>query len=124
ILSIFPHIKKWLLLLACDIPFFKREVLEFMWGNKEDGKACVIETNEGLQPFLAFYPKEVFPFWKESYEKGERRLQKILEVIPKKVIKEEEIKKFDPSLLSLININYQKDLAKVKEILNGSGEKF
>lgn len=117
ILSIFPHVEKWLLLLACDIPFFKKEVLEFMWEEKEEGKACVVRINGEFQPFLAFYPKEVFNFWEEAYKKGERKLQKIIKDMPKKIIEEKELFEIDPFLLSFTNINYPEDLEKLEEIL-------
>ncbi|MEA1910603.1 MAG: molybdenum cofactor guanylyltransferase, partial [Spirochaetota bacterium] len=35
IISIMPYVSDWLLLLACDIPFFEKKVLDFLWEKRD-----------------------------------------------------------------------------------------
>ncbi len=113
ILTISPLVKDWLLLLACDIPFFKTDILTLLWERKEEGKACLYRIDGKLHPFLALYPKDLLQYWEQAYYKGERRLRHILRDIPKVVLKENEISNIDPNCSSFTNINNPEQLRKL-----------
>ncbi len=113
ILRISPLVKDWLLLLACDIPFFKTEILTLLWERKEEGKACLYRIDDKLYPFLALYPKELLQYWKQAYYDGKRRLRHILRMMPKVVLDENEIRNIDPDCSSFVNINNPEQLRKL-----------
>lgn len=113
ILKISPLVKDWLLLLACDIPFFKTQVLNLLWDRKEEDKVCLYRIDGKLYPFLALYPKELLKDWENAYNKGKRRLRYILKDMPKIILEEEEIKDIDPALSSFTNINNPEQLKKL-----------
>ncbi len=113
ILSIIPRVKEWLLLLACDIPFFDPGVLDLLWKNRDREKATVIRVMGKYQPFLGLYPVPVLHFWEEAFAAGDYHLQRIVEKMPRRVIEEEELLVNNLSLLSFSNINTPEDLEKV-----------
>ncbi len=110
IISIIPYVKEWLLLLASDIPFFTKDILQLLINKKKKGKAVVFSINDKLNPFLALYHKSILNLWKEAKNNTERRLTKILDRIPKIVIPEMEAKAVDFELISFTNINTKEDL--------------
>lgn len=112
ILTIAPLVKNWLLLLACDMPFFNNNILNMLWEEKEEGKATLFRLNNKLQPFLALYPSETLKYWETAFYNQERRLRKILLNIPMKIIEENKIKKIDSDFLAFTNINKPENLIK------------
>lgn len=113
ILSIIPRVKEWLLLLACDIPFFDSGVLDLLWANRDRDKASVIRVFGKYQPFLALYPVSVLHFWEEAFAAGDYHLQRVVEKMPRRVIGEEDLIIHNLSLLSFSNINTPEDLERV-----------
>ena len=113
ILSIIPRVEEWLLLLACDIPFFDLGVLDLLWENRDSDKASVIRVFGKYQPFLALYPVSVLHFWEEAFATGDYHLQRVVEKMPRRVFEEEELLIHGLSLDSFSNINTPEDLDRV-----------
>lgn len=110
IISIMPYVSDWLLLLACDIPFFEKKVLDFLWQKRDSEKATVIHVNGKYQPFLGLYPKNVLPYWKDAFNSGDYHLQRVIEEMPKIVIEQSDLMFAGISLKSFLNINTPADL--------------
>jgi len=110
IISIIPYVSDWLLLLACDIPFFEKKVLDFLWEKRDSEKATVIHVNGKYQPFLGLYPKSVLPYWEEAFKHEEYHLQRVIEGMPKIVIQQSDLMFAGISLNSFLNINTPVDL--------------
>jgi molybdenum cofactor guanylyltransferase len=110
IISIMPYVKNWLLLLACDIPFFEKKVLDYLWEKRDKNKATVIHVNGKFQPFLGLYPKSVLPYWEEAFMREEFHLQRIIEGMPKIVIEQSDLIFAGINLHSFLNINTPADL--------------
>ena len=110
IISIIPYVSDWLLLLACDIPFFEKKVLDFLWDKRDSEKATVIHVNGKYQPFLGLYPKSVLPYWEEAFKREEYHLQRVIEGMPKIVIEQSDLMFAGISLNSFLNINTPADL--------------
>jgi molybdopterin-guanine dinucleotide biosynthesis protein A len=105
-----PYVSDWLLLLACDIPFFEKKVLDYLWEKRDSGKATVIHVNGKYQPFLGLYPKSVLPYWQEAFDREEFHLQRVIEGMPKIVIEQSDLMFAGISLQSFLNINTPADL--------------
>ena len=114
IISIFPYVKNWLLLLACDIPFFDEGVLDLLWESRNMEKAVVIRINGKYQPFLGLYPRPVLRFWEEAFVRGDFHLQRVVENMPRIVFEERELEERGFEISSFSNINTPEDLAQVK----------
>ena len=113
IISIKPYVTDWLLLLACDIPFFEKKVLEFLWKRRDREKATVIHVNGKYQPFLGLYPLSVLPYWEEAFERGDYHLQRVIEGMPRTVIQQSDLMFAGISLQSFLNINTRADLERI-----------
>ncbi|MFP4617642.1 MAG: molybdenum cofactor guanylyltransferase [Spirochaetaceae bacterium] len=82
ILSIAPFVKEWLLLAACDILLLDPEFIRTLKEAREPGKAVFPRTERGLQPLLAFYPKELLVYWERAYRSGNFKLRSTAERMP------------------------------------------
>lgn len=112
IISISPYVKGWLLLLACDIPFFDKGVLDLLWDNRSPDKAAVIRIAGKYQPFLGLYPRSVLHFWEEAFIRGDFHLQRVIESMPRIVFEEYDLEENGFSLSSFSNINTPADLVR------------
>ncbi|MFX0083227.1 MAG: molybdenum cofactor guanylyltransferase [Candidatus Hodarchaeota archaeon] len=109
------------LLLSCDMPLIKAEVVELMINESIEFECCIPRWNNGyLEPFFAIYP----------VEKGFQRAKEILitknygliNFVDKNwninyISVEKSIQPLDKNLGSLININGPIDLVKVIKLL-------
>ncbi len=111
-----PHVREWLLLLACDIPFFNEKVLRLLWENRSTEKASVFLLDGRYQPFLALYPRSLLHHWEEALESGNYRLQGIIEAMPKSVLTEEDLERAGVERFRLANINTPWDLEALEGI--------
>lgn len=114
IISIKPYVTDWLLLLACDIPFFEKKVLEFLWERRDREKATVIHVDGKYQPFLGLYPVSVLSYWEEAFDSGEYHLQRVIEGMPRTVSKQSDLMFAGISLRSFLNINTRADLERIE----------
>ena len=108
--SVIPRVHHWLLLLACDIPFFGPEVLELLWENRSIGEATVIRTEGRYHPFPALYPLAVLPLWEEALRTGTYHLQRTVERMPRRILTEDDLLSRGIRPEALHNINTPEDL--------------
>lgn len=113
IITVSPYVSEWLLLLACDIPFFDVRILDLLWENRDTSKAAVLRISGKYQPFLGLYPRSVLHFWEEAFDKGDYHLQRVVEKMPRKVFEEEDLLERGFHISSFSNINTIKDLEQV-----------
>ena len=126
IYSGFKHLNKLnfekALVLSCDMPLIKAEVIKFMIKQSENFDCCIPRWGNGfLEPFFAIYP----------VDKGLERAKEILlnenygllNLIDKQwkinyVSVEQLIQPLDKNLVSLININGPIDISKLIKLYN------
>ncbi|MBF9014508.1 MULTISPECIES: molybdenum cofactor guanylyltransferase [unclassified Oceanispirochaeta] len=111
--SIIPHVKEWLLLLACDIPFFDEQILNLLWEYRSMDKATVIRADDRYHPFLGLYPVSVLSCWDEAFAAGEYHLQRIVERMPRVILEEDLLESRGIDRLSFANINSPADLERL-----------
>ena len=104
---------EYAVVVACDMPFAKVQIIEYLLKLGEGFDAAVPVWPDGLaEPLFAVY--NVYRA-KEGFEAvlgtGTSSLQRALESLSHvNYISVEELKKFDPNMLSLFNINTEADL--------------
>jgi molybdenum cofactor guanylyltransferase len=111
--SVIPHVNEWLLLLACDIPFFDEQILNLLWEFRSSEKATVIWADGRYHPFLGLYPVSVLNFWDEAFMAGEYHLQRIVERMPRIILEEDLLESRGIDRLNLANINSPADLERL-----------
>jgi molybdopterin-guanine dinucleotide biosynthesis protein A len=109
-----------LFVMACDMPFMKKGLIEYMkdrflslssGGIEFD--ALVPEFNGGLEPLSAIYTSRIRDKLEDSLKRGRKGLHSLLREVDTIYIKEEEIKGIDPEGISFININTLEDLERI-----------
>lgn len=116
IVTVAPLVNDWLLLTACDILVLRRDIFRELWMHRAPGRAVVLESPEGLQPFAALYPAGLLHMWVEAFERGRYRLQRTLETMPKTVLPITGLeKKYGQSPL-LVNVNSFDDIRLLEDL--------
>lgn len=104
--------------IACDLPFVNRKLFKFM-KNIFDAKTVDVvipRTNNGYEPFYAFYRKSTcLPLVTDAIESEKKRLISWHENAIIHPVYEPELREFDPSLSSFININTPEELLLAQE---------
>ena len=108
------------LLLSCDMPLIKQEVIQLLIRESEGYDCCIPRWNNGfLEPFFAIYPVE------KTFKRAKWILETtnygLLNLIDKSwninfISVENTIKALDNNLMSLININGPIDIMKVMNL--------
>lgn len=103
---------------ACDMPFLNASLIAHMVAVSAGSDVLVARLSQGQEPLHAIYSKACIEPIEELLAKGDL---KIINFFPKvKVVEmpEQEVRRFDPDLLSFFNINNDADLKRAGEVLS------
>jgi molybdopterin-guanine dinucleotide biosynthesis protein A len=106
--------------LACDMPFVNRPLLEFMMQEAESFEAVVprllsAETGKvEAEPFRAVYAKACLEPIQRALAAGKMRMISFFPDVRLRWMEEGEIKQYDPELLTFKNCNTPKELEEVR----------
>ncbi|HKZ71242.1 MAG TPA: molybdenum cofactor guanylyltransferase [Anaerolineales bacterium] len=123
------------LVLACDMPFVNRPLLEYMISLAPEFDAVVPRLSPPLplhthsmgeggpervraeaEPFRAIYSKACLDPIHRALEAGKMRVISFFPENNVRWLEENEIKRFDPELLTFMNCNTQEELESVRQI--------
>ena len=108
---------------ACDVPFLKKELIEFLINSVKPNVDIVIpETSKGFEPLFSVYSKRCFKPIEAQLEKKIHQIQRIFHKVRVKKIPEDILRAIDPDLVSFYNINTPEDLAKAQQVAPGLTE--
>jgi molybdopterin-guanine dinucleotide biosynthesis protein A len=98
------------LVVACDMPFLNPALLRYMRSvpGEYDALAPVWNDAEGIarfEPLHTIYSKSGAPVIEQRIAQGKLRMGDLLGALNTKYISQEEVRVFDPRLLSFQNIN-------------------
>ncbi len=103
-----------------DMPFVKREVVSFLFKKGEElgCDALIPEWSDGKkEPLLAYYSSSALPAFRETIERGERRIMQAVSRMKRVFfISVHEIKNIDKNLISFFNVNTPEDLKRAEEL--------
>ena len=100
------------LVIACDMPFIKRGLVEFLLAKAEECMADVtVPLVKGyFEPLLAVYSKSCIYAIEKEIKKGSLKITGFYSGVNLEVVPEEKIRIFDPEFQSFVNINTREDL--------------
>jgi molybdopterin-guanine dinucleotide biosynthesis protein A len=107
--------REHVLVVACDMPSLSRPLLaELVRIAREhpDARAIVPRTAAGLHPLHAVYARALLPELRERLRAGRLALHEALYAVHALEVSEEELRRHDPTLASLENLNTPEDLAR------------
>jgi molybdopterin-guanine dinucleotide biosynthesis protein A len=90
---------------GCDLPFVRAQLAVTLCAMAAGVDAAIPRVNGRLQVLHAAYHKNCLAALRTMSEHGERSLQKLAALVRTRVIDEDEIRPYDPQLLSFFNVN-------------------
>jgi len=96
---------QWHLVLACDLPLARPDVLRLLIGGCEGVDAVVPRTGGRLQPLLAAYSAACMEAGRQALAGGQRAVAAMLDRVKLIVLEEEALRRADPDLISFFNVN-------------------
>ena len=106
-----------ILVVACDMPLLRKEVLEKLVCYSPDADIVFLESEGKIKMLPGIYSKRIIPIVSSLLEHGKKDLKSILQTsldvrfLPKTVWR-----KMDPDFLSHLNVNRREDWDKIKTI--------
>jgi molybdopterin-guanine dinucleotide biosynthesis protein A len=101
--------------VACDMPYLKESVIEFLIGGLNDFDVIVPKTVDGLQPLHAVYSKKCLPAIRNTIQDGKSKILDFYPMVKIKLVEEQEFHFLDPGMESFINVNTPEQLRLVQE---------
>ncbi len=109
------------LLIACDMPFLNRHLLEHIIGLDSPADLVVPRWKDTHQTMHAVYRRDTcLRAVRRALSRGDRRMISFYPEIQVRTIKSPVITRIDPQGLSFFNINTPEDLAEAERILAAS----
>lgn len=96
--------------VACDMPFLKESVIEYLIKHIKNYDVIVPKTKEGLQPLHAIYSKKCLNPIEIIIEKNKYKIVDFYTMVDTKIIEEIEFYDLDPKMGSFINVNTPEEL--------------
>ncbi len=103
------------LVVACDMPSLSRPLLEALiaLSHEHAGATAVVpRTERGLHPLHAVYRRTLLPEIRRRLEGGWLALHDLLAATGTLEVAEADLRRYDPGLVSLENVNTPEDLAR------------
>ncbi len=107
----FPHVYA----TASDTPFVNKLVIEHIVGQIEPNYDVIIpRTDDGLETLFSVYSKDCIPLIEKNLENNILMIKKFFRKKRVKEIPVEQLKKIDPQMKFVFNINTPEDLKKAR----------
>jgi len=107
------------LVVACDMPFLNRNLLDYMIRIAADFDMVVPRLGDMVEPLHAVYAKSCLTPIERLLKQGNLSVRELFNLVRVKYVETTEIDKFDPKHLSFFNINTEADLKMAREIAIG-----
>ena len=107
---------EWALVAACDLPLLCPPLLQHMARLRGDVDAVVPILNGRPEPTHALYSRRCLPAIKGRLQAGELKAAGFFDCVAVQYLAEDELRRFDPDLLSFCNVNRPEDLARAEAL--------
>ena len=107
---------EWSLVTACDMPFLSAPLLAHMAGLRDGADAVVPIVDGRPEPTHALYARRCLPAIEKRLRAGQLKISGFFDDVSVRYVPENDVKLFDPDLLSFFNINRPEDLARAMEL--------
>lgn len=118
----------WAICVACDLPLIKPTVMHYLCTLVTDKnrpakpwQAIVPHVDGYAQPLHTLYHRSVLPVIERAIAAGERRAAGFLADVDVRWVEAEELRVFDPALLSFFNANTPAQWAEAQRLLAQEG---
>lgn len=114
--------REWVLAVAADMPHLEPGIVEALWSLTDGGDVVVPVTERGPEPLLALYrvPACLGPA-SEALATGRRRIVAFYPRVRVVEVPVDALRRADPELRSLVNVNTPLDLLAAEDALESPG---
>jgi len=112
---------KFVYFIACDMPNVNLDYIRFMKEKLKDKSfsfACITKFGTWIEPFNAFYSKEMIEHIEEHLKEDNRSVNSLLNKLPVCYIEEREARRFSPNWDMFLNLNTKEDLECYLQTIN------
>ena len=106
----------WALLIACDMPFVRPEIIELLVGEMGAEPIVAFEIGNYRTHTLALYHQSCLPLIEQQIRANDLAMHRLFERLPVKLIAERRARQADPELLSFRNLNRSEDLIEARRL--------
>ncbi len=99
---------------ACDMPFIKKEMIEYIIQLGDDTPVVVCKVDDKIHPLFGLYHCSVAEVIEEHLKAGKKDTKGLLKEVDTYIIDTKEIKKIDPKAENFVNINTLEDYNKFR----------
>lgn len=96
--------------VACDMPFINTSLIKFIIDNRDNYDIVISRVSEKFHTLFGLYSKSCIPVMEGMLRKNNLCLRSIFPKLNVRLLSKEDIEKFDPHLLSLVNINTAEEI--------------
>jgi len=107
----------WGLVVACDMPFLDRELLEHILAQREGHDAVVPMLGGRPEPTHAAYSKRCLPAMERRLKARELKIAGFFDEVRVGLLSQADVEDFDPEHLSFMNVNTEEDLARARALV-------
>jgi molybdopterin-guanine dinucleotide biosynthesis protein A len=104
----------------CDLPFINAGLALALCDMAADRDAAIPLVQGRLQVLHAAYRKSCLPELDAMIQSGERALRKLTPSLDVRCVNEDEVRRYDPELLSFFNVNTPEDYARAQRLVRKS----
>lgn len=101
-------------LIACDMPYINKNYIKYMMKKLEQSEykaeAVITRFGDWIEPFNAFYSKELIPKVEASIFMDNKKISGLLKMADVMYIEERIARDFSPDWSMFMNLNTEKDL--------------
>ncbi len=109
---------EWALVISCDQPFLAPELLRRLLAQPgEDVDAIVGRPANLVEPLPGLYRRTCLSAVEEALVRGERSLRVLLSSLRVHAVPAKALRRWDPHLLSYLNVNTPADLARARTVV-------
>ena len=101
--------------VACDMPFLRQSVIEYLINKIPGYDVIVPRTSDGLQPLHAIYSKSCIAPIRKVLEQGKYKIIDFYPLVRVRMIDEDEFSSLDPNKESFINVNTPEELLLIQK---------
>ncbi len=105
----------WAFVTACDMPFFCRELYDYMKEKRDGCDAVIPQVGKWHEPLFAFYNVKCTGAIGFQLVQKKRRISSFFPFISAHYVQRNELEQFDKELDSFFNVNTDEDLVAAME---------
>ncbi len=102
--------------VGCDMPFLNIPLIEYFKQLAVGNDVVVAQCEAGYEPLHAVYSKRCMIYLEKLMKKNNLRIYDFYDEVKTRIVREDEIGKYDPEKLSFFNINTEEALSEAIKI--------